>query len=73
MSTSDSNERNQLTYQELLDYIETEDWPVTSARVAREFGITQQAAYYRLDRLLSRDELERMKFNQTVLWRVRDN
>lgn len=60
-----------LSYEDVVQFLATQDWPVTSVQVADEFGISQQAAYYRLDKLQERGDVERRKYNQTVLWRLR--
>jgi len=59
-----------LTYADIREFMGASDWPVVSSEVAEEFGITQQAAYKRLKTMCDREEVERKKFNQTVLWRL---
>lgn len=59
-----------LTYDHILSYLEEQEWPITSPKLAGEFCITQQAAYYRLKKLYDRGEVERIKIGQTVLWRL---
>jgi predicted ArsR family transcriptional regulator len=70
-SKSPRRDDSELTYQDVLDYMSTRDWPVTSKSIAAEFGISQQAAYYRLQRLRDRGDIERQKLGRNVvLWRL---
>lgn len=61
-----------LTYEEVLEFMKSSDWPVTSTEIAAHFDITQQAAYYRLDTLRERGDVESKKANRTVMWRPVD-
>lgn len=61
-----------LTYEKVMKFLQSSDWPVTSTEVAKRFDISQQAAYYRLQKLTERGCVERKKSSQTVLWRPVD-
>lgn len=61
-----------LTYEKVMGFLRSSNWPVTSTEVAEQFDISQQAAYYRLQKLTERGCVERKKSSQTVLWRPVD-
>jgi predicted transcriptional regulator len=70
MSETQSKSGGDLTYDDVLDYMAGRDWPVTSKLIAEHFDISQQAAYYRLKKLLDRGDVERAKLGRNVvLWK----
>lgn len=72
MSETQSRSGGDLTYQDILDYMASRDWPVTSKLIAEEFDISQQAAYYRLKKLREQGDVDRAKLGRNVvLWQPR--
>lgn len=70
MSETRSHNGGELTYKQVLEFIDSREWPVTSKLLADQFDISQQAAYYRLKKLRDRGDVERKKFGKNVvLWR----
>jgi predicted ArsR family transcriptional regulator len=71
MSETQEQTETELSYDDILSFMRRREWPVTSKLLAGEFGISQQAAYYRLDRLQDRGDVERTKLGKNVvLWRA---
>ena len=69
-ANSDENPR-EISEERILDLLKDSDWPRGTGEVAAEFGVTQQAAYYRLRKLHEAGKIERHKLDgNTVLWRV---
>jgi Mn-dependent DtxR family transcriptional regulator len=71
MGTKPEGTEDEISYPSILTWLSNRDWPVTSPQLAEHFGVSQQAAYYRLKRLYERDEIERKKYGHTVLWRAK--
>jgi predicted ArsR family transcriptional regulator len=60
-----------ISEERILDLLKHADWPMGTGEVAAEFGVTQQAAYYRLRKLHEAEKIERHKLDgNTVLWRL---
>jgi Mn-dependent DtxR family transcriptional regulator len=70
MSSVPEGTADEISYEKILEWMAGREWPVTSVQVGERFGISQQAAYYRLRRLRERGEVERKKYGNTVMWRA---
>lgn len=68
-----ANEQPELTYDSVKRFCREIDQPVvTTTDVKDHFGISQQAAYYRLDKLVERGEMVRKKIGASgnVWWLI---
>jgi Mn-dependent DtxR family transcriptional regulator len=70
MRTEPDGSSDEIDYSTIKNWLRERDWPVTSTQLGDHFGISQQAAYYRLRQLKERGEVERNKYGQTVMWRL---
>lgn len=70
METKPEGSADEISYDSILNWLANKDWPTTSPELADEFGVSQQAAYYRLKKLYDKGLVERHKYGQTVLWRL---
>jgi len=70
----DENNRFQPSFEdaEILAFVESAEMP-TTGDVAREFDVTQQAAYYRLDKLRDRGVVDAQKIGNANVWSVVDD
>lgn len=61
--------RGKTSDDEVLSVLARASWPLGSTEVAEAVGVSQQAAYNRLQRLAEEDEIERKTSGGTTLWR----
>lgn len=61
--------RQSVTDDEIVTLLYASEWPLGSTEVAEHFDMSQQAAYYRLARLVEDGRVEKRTTGGTTLWR----
>lgn len=62
MAIDSSSGNRKMTYEAIVQFVRTHDDPcVTAGEIADAFGVTNEAAHYRLKRLKEREKLEDKK------------